>query len=226
MSELPPFTPNWDLSRVVDHLHDALFSREKDLLLEQAVYGIDSLDELQLHELLAAHLSKHMCVSRESYYPSSAGNKRTHRMRCDLALTPLGRPLTLDYEPAGLFDPVNPAGPADALWVEVKVARQFRAPGERHAGYGQQWRTSVVNDIKKIEGEPMIHEAALLLIVFTEADWVIEKDLDLLEDVLVQKEVLAGSRQVRHVKISDRIGHTRASVALWPTVARHIDRGA
>ena len=55
---------------------------------------------------------------------------------------------------------------------------------------------------------------------FTESNEVVEKDLELFETVLAAKEVLAGFRQVRHVPISDRIGHRLCTVALWPTLSR------
>jgi hypothetical protein len=71
-----------------------------------------------------------------------------------------------------------------------------------------------------MEAEPLIHEAALLLVVFNESDEVLHKDLALFEGVLVQKEVLAGFRQVRSVPILDRLGHRLCTVALWPTIQR------
>jgi hypothetical protein len=49
---------------------------------------------------------------------------------------------------------------------------------------------------------------------------VLEKDLDLFEMVLMRKEVLAGFRQVRSVKITERIGHNLCTAALWPTIQR------
>ena len=63
-------------------------------------------------------------------------------------------------------------------------------------------------------------QAALLLVVFNESQQVLEKDLELFEQVLMQKEVLAGFRHVRSVPILDRVGHRVCSVALWPTLQR------
>jgi hypothetical protein len=56
--------------------------------------------------------------------------------------------------------------------------------------------------------------------VFNESREILDKDLDLFETVLMQKEVLAGFRQVRSVPILDRIGHHLCSIALWPTLQR------
>jgi len=128
--------------------------------------------------------------------------------------------LRLDSAPPTLFDPPNLAAPEEALWLEVKVAYQFREGGVRHSGYGGQWRSAVVDDLRKMEAEARILEAGLLLIVFNESSTVLEKDLELFETVLAQKEVLAGFRQVRSVDILDRIGHRLCTVALWPTIQR------
>lgn len=210
----------YDVSTVADQIADALADAERELALEQAVYGLDSKDELALHGILAERLKRHYEVAREIHYPSSAGAKRSHRLRCDIVLSPKGCPLRLDTAEPGLFDPASQCVPQDALWLEVKVAYQFREGGARHGGYGGQWRNAVVEDLRKMEAEALIHEAALVLIVFNESDQIIEKDLELFENVLAEKEVLAGFRQVRAFPIVERIGHRVCTVAIWPTIQR------
>ena len=211
---------NYDLSTLADQLEQVIASAETASRLEQAVYGLDSRDELTLHTMLGDGLRAFHEVAREVHYPSTVGKKMTHRQRCDLVLTSIGRPLRLDTRPVSLFDAPNQTSPADALWLEVKIASQFREGGVRHGGYGTQWRQAVVADLRKMEAEPLIHEAALLLVVFNESAEILHKDFDLFESVLVQKEVLAGFRHVRCVPILDRIGHQLCSVALWPTIQR------
>jgi len=210
----------WDFSTVADHLGEAFSRAESDLRLEQAVYGLDAKDELTLHALLADGLSRHYDVAREVHYPSSHGRKLTHRQRCDLVLSPRGKPLRLDSATPTLFDPTDQCEPSDALWLEVKVAYQFREGGVRHGGYGAQWRSAVVEDLRKMEAEEKIREAGLVLVVFNESGDVLEKDLQLFEDVLAQKEVLAGFRHVRSVPILERMGHRLCTAALWPTLQR------
>jgi hypothetical protein len=210
----------WDLSIVADHLGEAIATGERELQLEQAVYGLDARDEVALQDLLAAHLRQYCEVAREVHYPSSAGAKRTHRMRCDIVLSPKGRPLKLDFVPATLFDNKQECPPSEALWLEVKAAYQFREGGMRHGGYGAQWRWAVVEDLRKMEAEALIREAALVLVVFNESPAILDKDLDLFETVLAQKEVLAGFRQVRSIPVLERIGHRLCTVALWPTIQR------
>ena len=210
----------WDFPNIVSVLAGAIETQEGALRTEQAVYGLDSLDELQMHERIAAAMLGAYSVAREVHYPSSAGNKLTHRRRCDLVLSPLGKPLKLDSRPPSLFDPPDPTEPGDALWLEVKVAYQFREGGIRHGGYSSQWRNGVVTDLQKMEQEAPIRHAGLLLVVFTESIEVFEKDVELFEDVLVQKGVIAGFRQARSVSILERMGHRYCSVVVWPTIQR------
>ena len=71
-----------------------------------------------------------------------------------------------------------------------------------------------------MEADALIREAGLALMVFNESDAVLAKDIELFENVLMRKEVLAGFRQVRSTMILDRIGHTVCTVAVWPTIQR------
>jgi hypothetical protein len=210
----------WDFSTLADHLGQSLQKAEDDVRLEQAVYGLDSKDELTLQTLLADALRVFYEVAREVHYPSTVGRKLSHRPRCDLVLTPKGRPLKIDSAPPTLFDAPDLCAPAEALWLEVKIAYQFKEGGARHGGYSAQWRGAIVEDLRKMEADEMIRTAGLVLIVFNESQQVLAKDLDLFELVLAQKEVLAGFRQVRSIPIWERIGHRLCTVAVWPTLQR------
>ena len=210
----------WDFASIADRLGDVVREAEAELRLEQAVYGLDAKSEVELQNILAGGLSRYFEVAREVHYPSTRGKKLSHRQRCDLVLTRKGRPLKLDSAPATLFDSPDMAGPEEGLWLEVKVAYQFREGGARHGGYGAQWRTGVVEDLRKMDAEEKIHEAGLVLIVFNESSEILEKDLQLFEDVLAQKEVLAGFRHVRSVPILERMGHRLCTAAVWPTIQR------
>jgi len=210
----------YDLSILADRLAAALKEAEANLRLEQAVYGLDSRDELALHTLLADALACDYCVAREVHYPSTAGRKLSHRNRCDLVLSPLGRPLLLDSRPPTLFDPPDQCSPAEAFWLEVKVAYQYREGGERHGGYGAQWRDAIIADLRKMDADPLIRQAGLLLLVFNESEQILQKDIENFDFLLAQKEVLAGERQMRSVSILDRLGHRLCTAALWAIVQR------
>jgi hypothetical protein len=214
----------WNFSTVADHLGQALADAEAELRLEQAVYGLDAKDERALQALLAERLAGRYAVAREIHYPSTTGRKLTHRPRCDLVLSSKNSPLAPRATPEqNLFTaPVEKSycKPSDALWLEVKVAFQFREGGVRHQGYGAQWRQKVVSDLQKMEADELIRDAGLVLIVFNESADILNKDLELFEDVLAMKEVLAGFRHVRSIPILERIGHRLCTVAVWPTIQR------
>jgi len=211
---------DWDYVELAERLLQSLRDAEAELRLEQAVYGLDTRDERELQTLLADRLARFYDVAREVHYPSSFGQKLSHRPRCDLVLAPLGRPLRLDRSPPTLFDPPRPTEPPDALWLEVKIAYQFREGGVPHAGYGTQWRNAIVDDLRKMEADPLIRHAGLVLVVFNESRDILQKDVELFETVLAEKEVLAGLGLVRSLAILERIGHRLCTVALWPTIQR------
>lgn len=60
----------WRLPDIADAIHEALESHEHALFREQAVYGLDSLTELDLHPIIARGLQTLQCgVVREQPYP-------------------------------------------------------------------------------------------------------------------------------------------------------------
>ena len=194
-----PF-PKADL---VDALAGALAGLEAAIRLEQAVHGLDEWPETRLQAALAEALSAELEVEREVHYPSAtAVHKKSARVRCDLVLRARDRPLA----------------PEDALWLELKVARQRTVGGRVDPRYGAQWRRHLIADLKKLAHDPRIRDAAIALIAFTEDEEQLARDLDGFERLLVRRDVLAGFRQVRTLPIVERIGHRVCGVAVWPTV--------
>lgn len=204
----------WYLGELADHLARAVAELEAALALEQAVHGLDVWDERTLQQALAAALARDHEIAREVHYPSTSGHKLSHRARCDLVLTPAGQPLSRGEPLPGL------CAPDRALWLELKVARQRRPGGARDGRYGAQWRRHLVTDLRKMADEPRIHDAALVVIAFTEDEASLRRDLDGFESVLVAADVITGFRHLRTVAVVDRIGHRTCGVALWPTVQR------
>jgi hypothetical protein len=184
----------WSLPHLCQELADILSAREGELALEQAVRGLDANDERGIQALLAAGLATRHPVIREQFYPSSSG-KLSHRPRCDLYLST-----------------------DDPLWLEVKVAHQFKEGGARNGRYAQQWRTAITSDLRKLKADPLIEQAAIAMVVFTADAETFERDAATFEQLLIDAELLAGWRASAALPISDRIGHTRCSVAIWPLV--------
>ncbi len=211
----PPTRNPWPFPRVVAEIAAAVAEAEAGLRLEQAPHGLDEWDERALQEVLTAALRRTYEVAREAHYPSTIGRKLSHRPRCDLVLSPRGRPL---HQGESLPFDLCPA--AEALWLELKVAHQLRPEGGRDGRYGEQWRRNLIADLRKMAAEPLLRHAVLLLVAFTEDETILRRDLDTFEALLARHDVLAGFRQVRAVPIQERIGHRVCGVALWPTVQR------
>lgn len=102
----------WHGGLILEALIGALAARERSLVREQAVHGLDVLDEVDLHPILAKGFREAgMGVLREQAYPNEWRAKRAKkagslpeerdRQRCDLVLTPtpglrLGDPLVAE----------------------------------------------------------------------------------------------------------------------------------
>lgn len=88
----------WSSSHILSLCREALQQEEARRIAEQAVYGLESLDEVELHPILAASLAAAgFGVLREQLYPAEwrrRTGRRKHlpedseRQRCDLVLTP------------------------------------------------------------------------------------------------------------------------------------------
>ncbi len=199
----------WNVALLADRFRDALEQKNTAFRQEQAVFGIDSLSERQIQVLVAEHLANEYEVQREVHYPSCASPKLSDRQRCDLRLFPKGT-----YEESDSAVRSRDA----SLWVEMKVAYQYREGGMRNRQYNAQWRVHIAEDVRKIESDRLICDAVIALVFFTESVEIAQKDLDLFELVLAEKGVLVGFRHVRHMNIPDRIGHRTCTVALWPMI--------
>ena len=193
-------TAPWFLGDLADEIAAALATLEAQLRLAEAPHGLDEWPELPLQEALATALALRHDVTREVHYPSSAGRKRSHRPRCDLVLQTRRAPT---------------CGP---LWLELKIARQRKAGAIRDPRYAAQWQRHLIADLRKLGAEPLIRDAALALIAFTEDEPMLHRDLDTFESLLVRHDVIVGFRQVRVLPVVDRIGNRCCAVALWPTM--------
>ena len=186
----------WNFALLADQFETIFRTIEANIRLEEAVYGLDMRNERTIQSLLTKGLRAHYTVTQEAPYPSSEGRKMSHRRRCDLVIG---------------------SGNENALWLEIKVAWQFREGGMPNRTYGDQWRVRVAEDVRKLEEEPLVHHAGVAMVIFTQSLSVVEKDLDLFESIVSQKGVIMGFRHVRHIPIQDRIGHQLCTIALWPT---------
>lgn len=195
----------WDFFDLANQLGEVLQKAEDALRLEQAVYGLDSLDEVRLHQLIVRGMSRWWTVQRDVALPTK--RKTAKGPRCELVFTPLGRHLKMTEE-WELFSDVSGAdsvGVEAALWMAVRVVRQF---GDRGA--------TGVDAVKKLAAEPRLKEAGVAAVVFSEGEEELVRELDGIEAEMAAKDIaLIEGRHVRSVNITERLGHRLASVALW-----------
>ncbi|KAB2909716.1 MAG: hypothetical protein F9K40_03670 [Kofleriaceae bacterium] len=226
----------WPKLDLVDALARALAGFEAALRLEQAVHGLDEWPETRLQGALAEALAQAHEVEREVHYPSATARKRSARARCDFVLRARGivkqsRLRTECPSHPGEETRSTEAGnrlipslrgaelvPEDALWLELKVARQRTTGGAVDPRYGEQWRRHLIADLRKLSADPRIRDAAIALVAFTEDEAQLARDLDGFERLMIRRDVVAGFRQVRTLPIVERIGHRVCGVAVWPTV--------
>jgi hypothetical protein len=191
----------WDVRELARIARDGLEEASRQTIIEQAVHGIDSLSEVELHPILAdAYARAGYGVHRECHYPGLQGEpgrrpKAAARQRCDLVLTPdPGAPLIdpvaelrqRDRAIGTLFESAPPAvtvhgtQPEDAFWLEVKLVSQFcythGVPGPNRA-YSSELTNSLYIDLAKIHADEALRWSGLLLVYFTDCEETASHDL-------------------------------------------------
>lgn len=227
---------------LVDVAAAACVQREAELRLEQAVRGLDALDELEFHPLLAsAFLAAGLGVVREAVYPAevaAARPRRSERQRCDLVLLPapgtlldpVAERLERDDLAASLFAPVAsrlpPATgtrPEDAYWLEVKTVGQFTFTdgwsGPNRSYSSDMART--LTDLDKLGCDPHIHRAGLILILFSRDQATADHDLDALYDQAIANAAPTLHPSRARLPILDRIGNGLCTLCLFPVRCGH-----
>jgi hypothetical protein len=216
LAALCRIAPMWSIANIADALEVGLAREANRLDAEQAVYGLDSCDELSLQPQLAQVLrDAGYGAYREERYPAYRANRReSEGERCDLVLTPNGRPLAAPDEPPTLFDPPDAVPLADAFWMEVKVVAQFttRGPNRRYSSIF----SAVRRDITKLSKEPGIAHGALLVVLFVQDKQVADHDLRTWTSQCKERGHRLGRPALRGVAVGDRMGNALCRLALYP----------
>jgi len=208
----------WDVVELCEIVAGGLHRRAVEADEEQAVYGIDVLDELQLHPLIQQPLrNAGLGVHPEQSYPSDriGRKRRSEGKRCDIVLTPDERVLVDPEAEATLFEPPDVVPLESAFWLEVKTVSQFTTEGP-FPHYSNELLSPVRDDVRKLAQDGLIYHAGLLLVLFTESDVVSKHDLQLWEMRCAQKGYPIASPTVRDFGITDRMGNALCTVALFP----------
>jgi hypothetical protein len=207
----------WSIAELADALEAALRTEADCLDAEQSVRGLDALDELSVHPLLAGGLSAvGHGVFGEQHYPTVGRRQRdSEGERCDLVLTPGGRDLNDPSREPTLFDPPDAVALDEAFWLEVKVVCQFTPEGSNQH-YTTQLLSTVREDVTKLSRNRGIRHSALLIILFAEDRSIAEHDLAAWLDRCLGRGLPVGSPSVRTFGITDRLGNGVCAVALYP----------
>jgi hypothetical protein len=217
----------------------ALAARRDALAAEQAVRGIDSLAEIELHPILASgFVAAELGTFSEVPYPGRAESRPNHsqRLRCDLVLTrspllPILDPVALleaaDAAAGTLFPaPPPPSGtpPDEAFWLEIKCVGQF-ATTAGIAGPCRAYATELLSlvpaDIPKLARDPVIRNSGLMLILFTDDPRTAEQDLSAMLHRCLDRALPVGAPTIERFPIPDMIGNTACTVALIPVRHAH-----
>ncbi|MEZ6193000.1 MAG: hypothetical protein R3C45_17140 [Phycisphaerales bacterium] len=206
----------WSSSHIADAVEAGLKRCADEADLEQAVYGIDALDELGLHPLIHRALREGgFGVWPEQRYPDDRHKtKRSEGQRCDIVLTPDGLPLRDPLIKGTLFDDQPAADPEASYWLEVKSVAQHETSGP-FTRYSAELLAPVVKDIQKVWSDGIIRHGGLLLVLFTETLEIAEHDLAAWHTRCLDKGHPVGPPAVRGFDINDRIGNAWCAIAVF-----------
>jgi hypothetical protein len=232
----------WDVQAIHRALVDGLRRHEAELASEQAVRGLDALDELSVHPLLAQGLAHEgWGVLRETPYPVTAGlgtqgNRPRHRERdrCDIVLTPSRQMMLIDpiaqlrerdKWQGSLFEAQSSAvvpapqacAPADAFWLEVKVVGQFafvHGVPIANGAYGSQLTAAFAGDLSKLAADAEVRFGAAVLVLFTQDEATAKHDLTVALHRVLDKGFSLRNPIIESFAITDRIGNACCTVAM------------
>lgn len=203
----------WDLTDIVDVVVRGLQTRATADDLEQAVYSLDSLDELRLQPIIQQSLRDGgYGVWPEQRYPSDRPAKRkSEGRRCDIVLTPDGAPL-LDPQAQGtLFEAPNASALESAFWLEIKTVGQYTTQGP-FARYSAELLQPVSRDIKKLANDHLIYHAGLLLVLFNENLAIAKHDLVAWEAHCLKKGLAVGGPHHQKLQYHRQAGQRSAEL--------------
>jgi len=211
----------WCVDDIADAIAEGLIRHVEADRAAQSVRGIDALDEVSLHPILADSL-RHagFGVHREQRYISArATRSRSEGRRCDLVLTPDARPLQDPRAAATLFDDPQAVPLEEAFWLEVKTVAQYTEMGPN-----QSWSSDILEtvraDVTKLANDPNIFHAGLLIVLWVESVEVAEHDLGIWQDRCLDKRLPIAAPAQQTFPIQDRLGNAHCVLRVYPV--RHL----
>lgn len=227
----------WSGRELVEISAQTLRDRDRALREEQAVSGLDALDEVGLHPVLGEGFRGHgLGVHPEQMYAGVIQDRaiRRDRERCDLVLArdpearlidPVAELVEIDRASGTLFEPVAesiiPDGAVveagEAYWLEVKTVSQVAfvsgTPGPNSA-YASQLVGGPAADIVKLAREPTIEHGGSMMVLFTQDIETGEHDIGQMFHRLLDKDLPVSESVWEAFEIEDRAGNGACVVAL------------
>ena len=231
-----PIMP-WQLEHIAEALVSGLALAERDCAAEQAVHGLDALDEIALHPLLARGLREAgFAVFPETPYPGQPKvlPKESERLRCDLVVAEGGTTAIADsvqqgkevrraegtlfaeIAPAMVTPPAGAVPPDEALWIEVKTIGQFTYTdgyAGPNRGYASQFNACMA-DIRKLAKGESIGRAVLAMVLFHATPEIAEHDLLAFMHKCLDRQLPVSDLRTASLPIADRIGNAACTVGL------------
>lgn len=229
----------WRMTDILESLSAGIADLNARLRSEQAVHGVDSLDEVGLHPVLSEALSTAgLGVLREVVYPGehAAPVRRSARARCDLVVLPepgmtledpaaeqavlaAGEGTLFAGLAAELSHSARGVPPGEACWLEVKSVAQYAyvdgVPGPNR-GYAEQIVKGPMADLVKLARDPSIWTAASVVVLFCTGEDIGRHDLHAVAHRLLDAELPVGSPEIGGVAIDDRVGNAWCAIGLYP----------
>lgn len=230
----------WSATELVRVAAQALRDADAHSREEQAVRGIDALDEVGLHPILARGFSAAgFGVWTERPYAGRVEDRaiRRDRERCDLVLTadpaarlldPVAELVEIDRATGTLFEPLaesmagdggNLVEPGEAYWMEVKAVAQFayvEGVPRANRSYATQLVRGPLEDARKLAREATIGQAGALVVLFAEDERTVEHDLGRMSHRLLDEGAPIREPVWEAFGIEDRAGNGACGVALAP----------
>ena len=214
-----------------------LRDRDRALREEQAVAGLDALDELGIHPVLGeGYRDAGLGVHPEQVYAGVIEDRamRRERERCDLVLTrtpgarlidPVAELVEIDRASGTLFAPVAesmvPEGDiveaGEAYWLEVKAVSQVAYVGgtpRPNRAYASRLVGGPAADIVKLAREPTIEHAGAMMILFCSDLETGEHDIGQMFHALLDRDLPICETVWETFEIEDRAGNGACVVAL------------
>jgi predicted DNA-binding ribbon-helix-helix protein len=209
----------WCVADIADAIEVGLTAHIDLDRCAQSVRGIDALHEVGLHPILASALEDAgFGVHREQRYIGARSKRsRSEGRRCDLVLTPDGRPLQDPAATATLFDDPNAVRLEEAFWLEVKTVAQHTEMGPNQT-WSSELLGTVLADVAKLANATNIFHAALVIVLWVESVEVAEHDLGVWQDRCIAKGLPIAAPSQRVISIQDRLGNAHCVLRAYPVM--------